>query len=131
MLPYQPPIMTAPFSVNMEQFHGVALNAITTGMFSRPVRVMTFTYAITTIALAASMHGTDKAVLKSMWTVLQHVEEQYRSLIVNMMAAPSPLAHINHYLNTLPAGILGKTKSQAHATLVSVWPAPAQMSEAA
>ncbi|WP_455233357.1 DUF7740 domain-containing protein [Geopseudomonas aromaticivorans] len=131
MNPHQPSIMTTPLTFDMAQLHGVALNAITVAMYTRPVRVMSFTYAITTLTLAAELHKTDKAVLNAMWTVLQHVEEQYRPLILNMMCAPSPLAHINHYLDTLPADILNKKKSQARATLVEVRPAPDAMSEAA
>jgi len=86
--------------------HGVELNLITRSMFTRVVRNMRFYDAMTSIFLAAEIHGTDQAVLRSMWKVLPRVQPDKQPLILSMMTAISPLEHVQKLLTTLPPSFL-------------------------
>ena len=68
-----------------------------------PVSLLT---AITVMALAAAIHGTDKAVLATAYRVLPRVKTAYMPVVLAIMNAPSPLRHMNEYVATLPRSIL-------------------------
>lgn len=69
----------------------------------QPVSLLT---AITAIALAATIHGTDKAVLATAYRMLPRVSPAYMPVVLAIMNAPSPLKHMNEYVATLPRRIL-------------------------
>jgi len=62
--------------------------------------------AITVMALAAKIHGTDKAVMKAGYRMLARLKPQYVPVVLRIMNAPAPLAHMNQFVATLPDHIL-------------------------
>ncbi|EPL60741.1 hypothetical protein B382_19400 [Stutzerimonas stutzeri B1SMN1] len=62
--------------------------------------------AITAMALAARIHGTDKAVMMAGYRVLAGLSPAYQPVVLAIMNAPSPLAHMNLYVANLPQRIL-------------------------
>lgn len=62
--------------------------------------------ALTVMALAARIHGTDKAVLKAGYRMLPRLKPQYLSVVLTIINAPAPLAHMNQFVATLPDSIL-------------------------
>lgn len=87
---------------------------------SRPTRPpqLSLLTAITALALAARIHGTDKAVLATGYRMLSTLSPAYQPVVLAIMNAPSPLNHINEYVATLPQHILEmKPKAPAIPTL--------------
>ncbi|NRC34130.1 hypothetical protein [Pseudomonas aeruginosa] len=62
--------------------------------------------AITAMALAARIHGTDKAVMMTGYRVLAGLSNAYQPVVLAIINSPSPLAHINLYVANLPQHIL-------------------------
>ncbi|OZB34797.1 MAG: hypothetical protein B7X51_01000 [Pseudomonas sp. 34-62-33] len=58
------------------------------------------------MALAARIHGTDKAVMMAGYRVLAGLSPAYQPVVLAIMNAPSPLAHMNLYVANLPQRIL-------------------------
>lgn len=74
--------------------------------------------AITAMALSARIHGTDKAVMMTGFRVLAGVSPAYQSVVLAIMNAPSPLAHINVYVANLPQHILEMKVSEPALPLI-------------
>jgi hypothetical protein len=68
--------------------------------------------AITAMALAARIHGTDKAVMMAGYRVLAGLSPAYQPVVLAIMNSPSPLAHMNLYVANLPKRILEMKVSQ-------------------
>ncbi|HDS1721775.1 hypothetical protein NPS53_09700 [Pseudomonas putida] len=62
--------------------------------------------ALTVMALAARIHGTDKAVVKAGYRMLPRLNPKYVSVVLTIINAPAPLSHMNQYVATLPDSIL-------------------------
>jgi len=62
--------------------------------------------AISAMALAAKIHGTDKAVMATGYRMLSRVKPAYMQVILGIMNSASPLKHMNEYVATLPQHIL-------------------------
>ncbi|WP_162962059.1 hypothetical protein [Pseudomonas aeruginosa] len=58
------------------------------------------------MALTARIHGTDKAVMMTGYRVLGGLSPAYQPVVLSIMNAPSPLAHMNLYVAKLPQRIL-------------------------
>jgi len=58
------------------------------------------------MALAAKIHGTDKAVMATGYRMLSRVKPAYMQVILGIMNSASPLKHMNEYVATLPQHIL-------------------------
>ncbi|BAW26695.1 hypothetical protein N0609_11675 [Pseudomonas aeruginosa] len=71
-----------------------------------PVKRVCLLTAITAMALAARIHGTDKAVMMTGYRVLAGLSPTYQPVVLAIMNAPSPLAHMNLYVANLPQHIL-------------------------
>lgn len=78
----------------------VAMNA------PMPAKRVCLLTAITAMALAARIHGTDKAVMMTGYRVLAGLSPAYQPVVLAIMNAPSPLAHMNLYVANLPQHIL-------------------------
>lgn len=78
----------------------VAMNA------PMPPKRLCLLTAITAMALAARIHGTDKAVMETGFRVLANLNPSYQPVVLAIMNAPSPLKHMNQYVATLPPRIL-------------------------
>lgn len=61
---------------------------------------------ITVMALAASIHGTDKAVMDTGYRMLGKMKPQYVKVILDIINSPSPLKHMNAFVASLPDRIL-------------------------
>jgi hypothetical protein len=84
----------------------------------KPVSLLT---AITALALAARIHGTDKAVLFTAYRMLPRMNLDYMPVVLAVMNAPSPLKHIDEYVATLPSRVLEmKVKAPALPLLSAV-----------
>ena len=70
-----------------------------------PKRVSLLT-ALTAIALAARIHGTDKAVMATGYRLLAGLDQSYMPVVLAIINSPSPLKHINQYVATMPPQIL-------------------------
>ncbi|NVL49817.1 hypothetical protein F2S72_08700 [Pseudomonas syringae pv. actinidiae] len=70
---------------------------------TQPMSLLT---AITVLALAAHIHRTDRAVMEAGYRVLPRVNRAYIPVVLNMINAPSPLAHMTQFIATLPDHIL-------------------------
>lgn len=77
-------------------------------VFNRPTspKPMCLLTAITVLALAARIHATDKAVMEAGYRVLPKLKPAYMPVVLKIINAPSPLAHMNQYVATLPDHIL-------------------------
>lgn len=62
--------------------------------------------AITVMALAARLHGTDVAVMKAGYRMIPRLKPQYVPVVLTIINAPAPLSHMNHFVATLPDHIL-------------------------
>lgn len=62
--------------------------------------------AITVMALAARIHATDKAVMEAGYRVLSRLKPAYMPVVLRIINAPAPLAHMNQFVATLPDHIL-------------------------
>ena len=71
-----------------------------------PAKRVCLLTAITAIALAARIHGTDKAVMMTGFRVLAGLSNAYQPVVLAIINSPSPLAHINLYVANLPQHIL-------------------------
>ncbi len=78
----------------------VAMNA------PSPAKQVSLLTAITALALAARIHGTDKAVMETGFRLLAGLSPNYQPVVLAIINAPSPLAHMNQYVATLPDKIL-------------------------
>lgn len=87
---------------------------MTAPMMQQRVSLLT---AITAMALAARIHGTDKAVMLTGYRVLAGIAPDHQPIVLGIMNAPSPLEHMNQYVATLPDRIL-EMKPSAPAPLV-------------
>ncbi|MBA1250148.1 MULTISPECIES: hypothetical protein [Pseudomonas] len=67
---------------------------------------MRFYDAILTLALAAEIHGTDKAVSQTAKRVAKALPGRYRQHMYDVINSPSPLRHIKLFLKTMPDDIL-------------------------
>lgn len=75
-------------------------------LHSTPPKSYCLLTAITAMALAASIHGTDKAVMATGYRMLAKVKPQYMKVILDIINSPSPLKHMNAYVASLPEHIL-------------------------
>lgn len=64
--------------------------------------------AFTAMALAAAIHKTDKAVMFTAYRMLPMVKPQYRDVILVIINSPAPLKHLNAWLVSLPASVIGE-----------------------
>lgn len=71
-----------------------------------PVKPVCFLTAITAIALAGKIHGTDKAVIATAFRMLPRVGASYQDAVLAIMNSPSPLKHITVYVASMPERIL-------------------------
>ncbi|MCU9527489.1 DUF7740 domain-containing protein [Pseudomonas mosselii] len=62
--------------------------------------------AITVMALAAKILRTDIAVMKAGYRMLGRLKPQYVPVVLKIINAPAPLAHMNQFVATLPDHIL-------------------------
>lgn len=63
---------------------------------------MRFIDALLSLALAARIHGTDKAVSRTARLVVKRVAAQHRPIVANVLSAPSPCAMVRHIVATIP-----------------------------
>lgn len=71
-----------------------------------PLKPMCLLTAITVLALAATIHNTDRAVINAGYRVLPKLKPEFMPVVLKIINAPSPLAHMNQYVATLPQRIL-------------------------
>ena len=71
-----------------------------------PAKRVCLLTAITAMALAARIHGTDKAVMMTGFRVLAGLSNAYQPVVLAIINSPSPLAHITLYVANLPQHIL-------------------------
>lgn len=71
-----------------------------------PVKPICLLTAITAMALAARIHGTDKAVMATAYRMLPRVGSAYQGVVLKIMNSPSPLKHITVYVASMPEHIL-------------------------
>ncbi|MQT58042.1 hypothetical protein GHO41_11880 [Pseudomonas sp. FSL R10-0399] len=70
------------------------------------IKPMCLLTAITVMALVARIHGTDKAVREAGFRVLPRLKPAYMPVVLKIINAPAPLAHMNQFVETLPEHIL-------------------------
>ncbi len=86
----------------------------------KPERPLCLLTAITAMALAARIHGTDKAVMATGFRMLSRIGASYQPVVLTIMNAPSPLNHMNNYVATLPKRILEMKVQQPVLPMLSV-----------
>jgi len=57
------------------------------------------------MALVPRIHDTDKAVMMTGYRMLAGLSNAYQPVVLAIINSPSPLAHINLYVATLPQHI--------------------------
>jgi hypothetical protein len=80
----------------------------------QPAKSVCLLTALSAMALAAKIHGTDKAVMKTGFRMLAGLDQAYQPIVLGIINAPSPLKHMNQFVATLPPRIL-EMKVQAPA----------------
>ena len=73
---------------------------------TNPPKQVSLLTAVTAMALAARIHGTDKAVLATAYRMLPRLNSAYMQVLLAIMNSPSPLKHMNEYVATMPQRIL-------------------------
>lgn len=91
---------------NQTPVSGTEVTMLHSVMRPAPPKPYCLLTALTVMALAARIHGTDKAVLKAGYRMLPRLKPQYLSVVLTIINAPAPLAHMNQFVATLPDSIL-------------------------